>query len=151
MEHKMEISYSCAKTLLEKAGIYQFAAEMSKLAELCFTKNDRDSFSDSVLKYIFQGGVYGSAENQIAVDKSKTGSSVGYAIKRLFLPYKSMVTLFPCLKKAPYLLPFCWVARWIKALFGGKSKRIVSEMNCVNNMSDEKIKEVTAICTRLGL
>lgn len=151
MEHKMGISYSCAKALLEKAGIYQFSSEMSKLAELCFTHNERDSFSDSVLIYIFQGGVYGSAENYIAVDKSKTGSSTAYALKRLFLPYKSMVIAFPCLKKAPYLLPFCWVVRWVKALFGGKSKRIVSEMTCVKNMSDEKIKEVTHICSRLGL
>lgn len=151
MEHKMGISYSCAKALLEKAGIYQFAAEMSKLAEVCFTQNDRDSFSDSVLKYIFQGGVYGSTENHIAVDRSKTGNSAGYAVKRLFLPYKSMVTAFPCLKKAPYLLPFYWVVRWVKALFGGKSKRIVSEMTYVNNMSNERIKEVTEIRSRLGL
>ena len=151
MEHKMGISYSCAKALLEKAGLYQFAAEISKLAELCFTQNDRDSFSDSVLKYIFQGGVYGSTENHIAVDKSKTGSLAGYAVKRLFLPYKSMVIAFPCLKKAPYLLPFCWVARWMKALFGGKSKQIVSEMTCANNMSKERIKEVTEIRSRLGL
>ena len=104
-----------------------------------------------MLKYIFQGGVYGSAENHIAVGKSQTGSSVGYAAKRLFLPYKTMVTAFPFLKKAPYLLPFCWVARWIKALFGGKSKRIVSEMTCANHMSDERIKEVTDIRSRLGL
>lgn len=151
LEHKMGISYSCAKVLLEKAGIYQFAAEMSKLAELCFTQNNRDTFSDTVLKYIFQGGVYGSAENHIAVDKSKNGGSAGYAVKRLFLPYKSMVIAFPYLKKAPYLLPFCWVVRWIKAIFGGKSKRIISEMSCANNISDEKLKEVSAICSRLGL
>ena len=151
MEHKMGISYLCAKTLLEKANIYQFAEEMSKLAELCFTYNDRDCFSASVLKYIFQGGVYGSKENNVAVDKVKTGSSVGYAVKRLFLPYKSMVIAFPCLEKAPYLLPFCWVVRWIKALFNGKYKQIVSEMTCVNNMSEEKISEVRSICSRLGL
>jgi len=151
MEHKMGISYLCAKDLLTKAGIYQFASEMSKLAQQCFTHNVRDPFSDSVLKYIFQGGVYGSAENHIAVDKSKTGSSAAYALKRLFLPYKSMIIIYPLLRTAPYLLPFCWVARWIKAIFGGKSSRIVSEMSCANNMSDERIKEVTTICSRLGL
>ena len=151
LEHKMGISYSCAKALLKKAGIYQFAAEMSKLADLCFTQNNRDDFSDTVLKYIFQGGVYGSAENHIAVDKSKTGGSAGYAVKRLFLPYKSMVIAFPYLKKAPYLLPFCWGVRWGKAIFGGKSKRIISELSCANNISDEKLKEVSAICSRLGL
>lgn len=151
LEHKMGISYSCAKALLEKAGIYQFAAEMSKLAECCFTQNHLDTFSESVLKYIFQGGVYGSAENHIAVDKSKNGSSAGYAVKRLFLPYKSMVIAFPYLKKAPYLLPFCWVVRWIKAIFGGKTKRIISEMVCVNNIFDEKTEEVSEIFSRLGL
>jgi len=151
MEHKMGIPFSCAKSLLTKAGIYQFASEMSKLAELCFTLNNSDTFSDSVLKYIFQGGVYGSAENHIAVDKTKSKNSVLYAINRLFLPYKSMAISYPILKKAPYLLPFCWALRWIKVILDGKTKRIVSEMSCVNNMSDEKVEEVAAICLRLGL
>ena len=151
MEHKMGISYQCAKELLKKAGIYQFAAEMSKLAEQCFARNNRDAFSDSVLKYIFKGGVYGSVENHILVDKSKTESSVAYAFKRLFLPYKTMIVAYPILKKAPYLLPFCWIARWIEALTGGKSKQIVSEMSCANNISDERLEEVKVICSRLGL
>ncbi len=113
MEHKMGISFSCAKSLLEKAGIYQFAAEMSNLTELCFTKNNRDSFSDSVLQYIFQGGVYGSAQNHIAVDKSKSGSSFKYICKRIFLNPKLMSNLYPGLEKKPFLLPYYWVKRLI--------------------------------------
>lgn len=151
MEHKMGISYLCAKELLEKAGIYQFAIEMSRLAEQCFTHNNRDVFADSVLNYIFQGGVYGSAENHIAVDKSKNNGSVFYVLRRLFLPYKSMIITYPFLKKIPVLLPICWVARWINVLYAGKSKRVVSELSSVNNMSAEKVEEVTAICSRLGL
>lgn len=151
MEHKMEISYTCAKELLKKAGIYRFAMEMSRLAEQCFTHNNRDVFADSVLNYIFQGGVYGSAENHIAVDKSKNNGSVFYVLRRLFLPYKSMIITYPFLKKIPVLLPVCWVIRWINVLYAGKSKRVVSELSCANNMSAEKIEEVTAICSRLGL
>lgn len=151
MEHKMGISYSCAKKLLTKAGIYKFASEMSKLAERCFTYNDRDAFSDAVLKYIFEGGVYGSVENHIAVGKFKNKCSVAYALKRLFLPYKLMIKLYPFLQKVPYLLPVYWVVRWIKAIFGGKSKKIVLEMSRINNIPDEKVDEVKAICSRLGL
>ncbi len=151
MEHKMGICCSCAKELLEKAAIYQFATEMRNLAELCFTHNDKDVAWDPVLQYIFQGGVYGSAENQIAVDKSQTKSSFTYVLKRIFLPYKLMVLSYPFLQKAPYLLPVFWVVRWVKAMFGSRSKRIVSEMACVSNMPDEKIKAVKAICSRLGL
>ena len=58
-----------------------------------------DAFSDMVLKYIFCGGVYGSAENHIAVDKFRHQNCVAYALKRLFLPYKSMVISYPFLKK----------------------------------------------------
>ncbi|MBE7027242.1 MAG: hypothetical protein E7410_06770 [Ruminococcaceae bacterium] len=151
MEHKMGISHSCAKGLLQKAGIYQFSSEMSKLAELCFTHNKRDVFFDSVLKYIFQGGIYGSRENRISISKSKNNSSMVYALKRLFLPYKSMIILYPVLKKAPYLLPICWLARWTNAIFNGKSKSFISEMSCVNNTSAEKIKEIVDIRSRLGL
>ena len=151
MEHRMGVSYSQAKALLEKAGIYQFSAEMSKLAELCFTNNDRDPFYDSVLKYIFQGGVYGNKKNNIAVHKSKKKSSFSYLIKRLFLPYRYMNVAYPILKKAPYLLPFYWIFRWIKALFGGKSKLIVSEMTYANNMADDDIKEVADVWSRLEL
>ena len=151
MENKMNATHSCAEKLLKKAGVYQFAVEMTNLAEQCFTANNIDSFSDTVLNYIFNGGVYGCAENNITVKKLKTKSPVVYVLKRLFLPYKSMVTLFPFLKKSPYLLPFCWVARWLKAIFGGKSKRIISEISRVNNISDNKIEELKKICSQLGL
>ena len=151
MEHKMDATYLCAGELLRKAGIYKFATEMSNIADQCFSGNTGDVFSDMVLKYIYSGGVYGSSENNIAVYKSKKNSSFLYLIERLFLPYNSMKVSYPILKKAPYLLPFCWVARWVKALFGGKSKKIVSEMTCANNMSDERIQEVADIRSRLGL
>ena len=151
-EHKMEASYSCAEELLKKAGIYQFAVEMSNLGERCFTTSDhKDGHADVVLKYIFMGGVYGSTENNIAVKKSQINSSTGYVFKRLFLPYQSMIILYPVLKKAPCLLPFCWIARWMRALFRGKSKRLLSEISCANNLSDSMITEVKEIRARLGL
>ncbi len=151
MEHKMGISYSCAEELLKKASIYQFATEMRKLAERCFTYNDRDAFSDMVLKYIFCGGVYGSAENHIAVDKFRHQNCVAYALKRFFLPYKSMVTAYPILVKFPFLLPLCWLARLKRAIFGGKTKRIAYEMSCFHHTPDTRIEEVEYICSKLGL
>lgn len=75
---------------------------MSKLAERCFTDDEIDSIddlSDSVLKYLFQCDVYGSHENRIAVDRAKTGNFVLYALKRLFLPYRSMAITYPVLKR----------------------------------------------------
>lgn len=151
MRHKMGVSYSDAEQLLEKADIYRFAVEMDKLSEQCFTDNSTDEFSDTVLKYIFSGGAYGNIENSIVVKKSKNKSSVVYALKRLFLPLKDMATLYPFLKKAPFLLPFCWVARWINVFVGGKTKRIAAEMSCAGSMSEERIQEMKKIRSRLGV
>ena len=151
MEHKMGITYECARELLERAGIYKFATEISKLSEICFSGEPKDEFSDTILSYIFSGGVYGTSQNKIAVKKSKSKSTLLYALQRLFLPYKSMVTLYPILQKLPVLLPFCWIARWCKMLFGGKAKHTIRELKTANNVSDDKINTITLMRERLGL
>lgn len=151
MEHKMDAPCSCAKELLEKAGIYEFAVQMSGVANRCFTDNKPDDFSELVLNYIFNGGVYGTAENSIAVEKAKNGSALAYAFKRFFLSYPMMTTAYPILKKAPFLLPFCWIARGAKALLQGKSGKIQNELSYANHVSQEKIDEIKEIRARIKL
>ena len=152
MEHKMNASYKFAEELLQRAGIYRFAEEMSALANKCFTDNTTDEFSEKVLEYIYRGGIYGSLENKVAVaTHGKKINSAKYIIGRLFPSYKLMVGPYPVLKKAPYLLPFCWLARCIKAIFDGKSKRFSSELTYVGEVSEQKGAEIMEMCSRLGL
>lgn len=151
MEQKMGITYSCAEDLLKKAGIYKFAFQISEIAKRCFSDNQTDDFSNTVLEYIFNGGMYGSQENHHAVKKSKDKNTIGYVIRRLFLPYKSMVILFPVLNKAPILLPFYWIFRWIRGLFSGKTKKVMSEISTINDVDDSKVEDVRKIYSRLGL
>lgn len=148
MEHRMDAGYSCAEKLLKKAGIYRFAEQMSIIANQCFTEQDA---SDPVLTYIWRGGVYGSQKNRISVQKKQLGSARAYIWKRILLPYSSMTISYPILKKIPVLLPFCWVHRWIKAIFWGKTGKFAAELACTGRVSDDDVKEVTEICMRLGL
>ena len=151
MEHKMGISFLHAKELLEKAGIYNFAYEMSKLADLYFANGKTDTFSDLLLDYICRGGIYGSISNKIAAKKAKSNSSVLYVLSRLFLPYKSMCILYPFLKNHPYLLPFCWIARWIKTVFCGDKKQIFAEISYSSNVSSRTIADIKSLRNRLGI
>ena len=75
-EHKMGITYTEAKDLLETAGIYKFAVEMSKLSEICFSDCPKDNYTDALLSYVFDGGVYGTSKNKIAVKKNKKYISI---------------------------------------------------------------------------
>lgn len=151
MEHRMGVTYESARELLEKAGIYRFAAEISKLAEICFSDKPKDKFSDTILSYIFSGGIYGTSQNKIAVKKSKNKSTIIYSLQRLFMPYKSMVIIYPILKKLPFLLPFCWIARFFKMLFEGKSKSALGEIKTANNVTDDQISVIVQMREYLGL
>lgn len=151
MEHRMDAHYACAEDLLKQAGIDTFAREMCSIANKCFSLDEKDAFSDLVLQYIFRGGVYGTKDNRIAVKKGEAGNAFLYALKRLFLPYRSMVILYPVLKKLPLLLPICWVARCASAVLKGKGKRIASELERVNDISDDTLSELAEIRSRLGL
>lgn len=148
MEHRMDAAYPCAEKLLKKAGIYRFAVEMSRIANRFFTQHDS---SDPVMAYIWRGGVYGSRKNRISVQKKQLGSSRAYIWKRLLLPYRAMTIRYPVLKRAPVLLPFCWVHRWVRAILRGKAGDFASELACTGRVSDEDVQEVTEICMRLGL
>ncbi|MBQ3259299.1 MAG: nucleotidyltransferase family protein [Clostridia bacterium] len=151
MEHKMNLSYTRAKGLLEKAEIYQFAKEMSNVANSCFTQNGHDEFTELILGYIYKGGIYGNAENNMAVHKVRSNSKFIYVMQRLFLPYNAMTILFPVLKRVPFLLPFCWIVRWGRALLGGEKKRLASEVSHLNTVQNDKVAQVKVICERLGL
>ncbi len=151
MENKMGLSYLCAKDLLEKAGIYQFAVEMSNLSAICFSGKPSNDFSDMLLNYLFHGGIYGNAQTHIAMKKSESGNTFGYALKRFFMPYKSMSVLFPILKKLPFLLPFCWAARGVNTIFKGKSKKIALELTRANNISNAQLSQIKEIRSRLGI
>ena len=103
------------------------------------------------MSYIFSGGVYGTFQNKMTVMKSNDKSTVKYLLKRLFMPYKSMVIIYPILKKLPFLLPFCWIARFFKMLFKGKSKSALGEIKTANNVTDDQIGVIVQMREYLGL
>ena len=148
MEHHMKLSYSCAEKLLKKAGIHQFAAEMTKLANRCFSERN---VSDPVLDYIWRGGVYGIKQNEVMVKKMQSGGLLGYLKKRILKPYSSMIIIYPVLAKFPLILPVCWVHRWIKAIILGKTRNVISEFAFSHQMSDAEAQQIAAILHRLGL
>ena len=62
-----------------------------------------------------------------------------------------MTIRYPTLKKYPFLLPFYWIARFFGMLFGGKSKRSLSEIKTVGNVSDDEVNTISQIRDFLGL
>lgn len=151
MNHKMGLTYHQAEPLLKQAGIDRFAQEMSRIAELCFAENQTDEFADAVLDYVLAGGVYGSTKNHMAVKKTQAKHTFGYMLQRLFLPLDGMKSIYPVLKKAPVLLPLCWIGRWFGMLFGGKLSSAMTELSRTSNVPESRMRQIRSIFTRLEL
>ncbi len=150
MEHRMGISYTQAEELLQKAGIYTFAREITRLVNACFSDQHMDEFSEELLSYIVHGGAYGSVENHIAIDASRSHVTMAYAAQRVLIPYQDLAIEYPVLKKAPVLFVFCWIHRTAK-LFGRLLKRTFANKKIEKTVSETRIDKSQIMRNRLGL
>ena len=118
--HRDTVDLESAESELDLLGIGDFARVFRKLAFRLFEETgEDDSFSDNLsseesemLEYIIDSGVYGTFDH--AAEKAiKKRGRLGYLFSVAFLPYRQMCGLYPVLRRAPVLLPFCWIARWV--------------------------------------
>ncbi len=152
MKAKMGLEYQCAENLLKEADIYKFSVEISRLADICFSGGEADSFSDDLLLFILNGGSYGSMQNRVIISQTKDHTSLFvYVLKRLFPTYKTMSAYYPVLKKLAVLLPVYWIKRIIDMLIKGRALRKMNEIKTVNDISNKNIDRMRNISTRLGL
>lgn len=105
-----------------------------KLSEIWFGDQPDDGSLDDMKAYIISGGTYGDLSRGEQAQVESRGRA-RYLLEQLFPSMERMIYTFPVLKKAPILLPFCWIARpfvklvksprkvraKIKALFGSKN------------------------------
>ena len=110
---------------ISKLGMTDFEKSNRELAERLFSGETLSAENAEMLDYIVYSGTYGTEGNRINNLLHEKGRA-GYLLSRAFLPYRSMKVIYPVLKKAPVLLPFCWIARWIGALVN-KPKRAYTQ------------------------
>lgn len=111
---------------LKKLNLERFARQMEQLAQYWFAEN-RTKASDDVKEmqsYVLSSATYGTKSNRDANQirrymqkgKSENGAKTAMYLHMAFLPCDEMQLMFPILKKAPVLLPFCWIARWFRII-----------------------------------
>lgn len=120
---------------LENMGLLSFAKNVFFLTKRWFglpplfdgeEEEDEAFFTDST-DWIFKNGVFGfrnednrqaTSANAVRGKKNHALATIGYAFKRMFQPYKTMVSTgrYPFLEGRPYLTPAAWVKRWIDSI-----------------------------------
>jgi hypothetical protein len=111
---------SYIETELKKLNLTQFEKDMTAIAAKWFEKNDTESFSETEL-YILSSGAYGTKQN-LQTNEKQGKTKLGYLFLRLFPNLKWMQSFYAPLIKRPYLLPFYYVYRIIRAPFIHKKR-----------------------------
>lgn len=151
LNHKIAHDPQKRKALLEEGGLETFAQAAQRLSEVWLSGKDADELSLALQTYIVDGGVYGSTQNRMNVQQNRKGGKINYLLFRFFIPYDKLKFYYPVLQKHKWLLPFMWVRRWCRLIFGGSLKRSVNEIKDIHRLSDSQQQQISDLLLKLGL
>lgn len=153
LQEKMSINVDQAQEALKRCGLVTFAQKSVELSQCWFGGEGVDETLQEFEQYVLNGGVYGTVDNKISVGASRQKGKLGYILKRLFVPYRTLRLLYPSLKKCPILFPLYQVRRWFRLLKknGVKVSGAVRELKFVSEMDSTKKERMDKMLQELGL
>lgn len=151
MENKLSFDENELSALLKESNLAEFYCKAKEIIEIWLNGAEKTEETEKIRQFVLNGGVYGSLRNRVTLLQVERNGKFKNFILRIFLPYKSLVLLYPFLKKHRWLMPFCEVHRWFMLLFGGKVKSSLNELRVNADVSDEESEEVRDMLKRAGL
>lgn len=148
--HGWELKREKLDKLLKQLGLNQFQQRMESLWGYWFGNLEPDEITEELSTYILYSGVFGN-EKQRATDRILSqGQGRSYVFARLFPPYKTMKSYFPILKILPFLLPFAWIWRAIRAgVF--RREKLSSELKAISNTGEDVLDHRKQFYSACGL
>ncbi len=151
LDRMENVDISARNRLLAKGRLLQFAEACRGLSRVWFGTEAPDEVALQMEAFLLQGGLYGSADNRVAIQQERKGGRLGYLISRIFVPYERLRRYYPVLEKHPYLMPVMQIRRWFMLLRPSVAKMAKSEIAANNTLDKEKAEQMQAFLARLGL
>lgn len=148
-----KLSYDCEKLLqmLDSHGLTEFSRAVLGIVDVWFDGKAATETEMMVQSFILFGGVYGNLHNSISVTRSGGKSLFYYVVRRIFPPRSSLRNAYPFLDRYPWLMPICWVRRWIRLIFEGKLKKIKTEYDINRRLDANELNNTGKLLKRLEL
>lgn len=137
--------------LLSSAGLLQFANVSRKLSKVWFSNENMDDLSMQMQSFIFNGGLYGSSDNRVAIQQKRKGGKFGYILSRIFVPQAKLKRYYPILEKHPWLMPVMQVRRWFMLLRPDVARMAKREISSNGNIKKSKAEEMNVFLDNIGL
>jgi hypothetical protein len=137
--------------LLSRGGLLKLAGTAVRLSLVWFGKEEHNTLTKEMEKYVLEGGVYGNLANHVAVLRHKMGGRLQYALSLIFLPYDSIKYMYPILQKHRWLTPVMQARRWCTLILKGRLKKATRTLTDTGEVSDEQVKSVRDFLDGVGL
>lgn len=137
--------------LLEQGELLKFANSVRDLSGVWLDGLQHNEITKQMEGYILHGGVYGSAENYVAVQQQKKGGKLRYAFSKIFLPYDVIKYHYPILEKHKWMTPIMEIRRWCKLIFCGHLTRSVNELRYSGTIKNEQGADMRCFLENIGL
>ena len=130
-------------SLCRQAGLEEFLTQAFLLCEVWFGGGAHTPLTLQMEAYLLRGGVYGSTENHVALERQRAGGKLR--------PREQMELRYPRMKKSPWLLPWYQLRRWAETVCGGRLKHAAGEMKANRRISEDASLRTDEMMKRLGL
>lgn len=151
LDHMDNADTAGRNALLDRGGLRPFADVSRVLSDVWFGGRAPDELSLQMQDFLLRGGVYGSADNRVALGQKKKGGRMGYVLSRIFIPYTQLKRYYPVLEKHRWLMPLMQVRRWFMLLQPDVAKMARREMAVNGNLSKAKAAEMSSFLDEIGL
>lgn len=148
-----ELDYEYMNSELDQIGLRGFLYASEELARSWFETGediDRDRRSKMAM-FILSAGTYGCKDFEIVAKiQHEDLSKAKYLLRRFFPGRKWLQVQYPCLEKAPVLLPFCWIARGCRSVFMRRNK-MLHELRKIRDTDSDERDEMNEVWRDSGL
>lgn len=137
--------------LCEQSELLHFVESIRKLLNVWFEDDEHDELSRQLERYVINGGTFGTTETIMTTKRMSASGESGYILKRIFMSYKDLCTLYPKLVKIPVMYPFYTVVRWCKLLNVDVFKRVTNEAKVNSTIAEDKVDDLKELFGKLQL
>ncbi len=137
--------------LFKRGDLLQFAETSLQLSKMWFGDEPENPLLCQMQDHVIQSGIYGTVQNRVILQQTKTKSRFGYLIQRIFLPYNILKFHYPVLQKKRYLTPLMQIRRWGKLLFCTKKKKWIGEVKINRKTTQNQVHTMHQLMKDVGL
>lgn len=143
------------KNELTALQLFDFYVNIKNTLSVWFDGKKEDPKTDFITDVIFNSGVYGTRDKHAVSDAVKLSKSTDKVktkkvFKLLFPSCRVLSVKYPCLKKAPFLLPFVWIYRiFTTVLF--RSDKVKKQAQAIDKMNADNINDYRQSLNYVGL